>query len=169
MAKDDIIRTSAEKLFEQRGFSAVPIDVVIEAAGVSPRTMYKHFASKNALAASVLRARQDRFLTMLDRANDGAGLLEALRVWLKQSPEARGCLFLRAEGEFGHSADTAVITAAVSEYRHDLQLICDRKAGGPEAGRRLRFLVEGAAATAAQFDADTAVDTALELWRLTQT
>jgi TetR/AcrR family transcriptional regulator len=49
------IQATAEKLFAQRGFDAVSMNDIAEAAGVSKANIFHHFESKNALYLSVVR------------------------------------------------------------------------------------------------------------------
>jgi AcrR family transcriptional regulator len=46
------IRQEAFRLFDERGYSNTTIDQIAEAAGVSPRTLYRYFGVKEALLVS---------------------------------------------------------------------------------------------------------------------
>ncbi|KRG68186.1 TetR/AcrR family transcriptional regulator [Pseudoxanthomonas dokdonensis] len=52
--QDSILRAAADE-FRQAGFEATSMDRIAAAAGVSKRTVYNHFPSKEALFAAVLR------------------------------------------------------------------------------------------------------------------
>jgi AcrR family transcriptional regulator len=60
--KDKIIE-AAELVFWQRGFHGATIDDVISAAKTTPRTLYRHFASKQALAAAAIMSRSGKGVT----------------------------------------------------------------------------------------------------------
>ena len=45
----------ARELFYRRGIHAVGVDAIAEAAGTNKMTLYRHFASKDALVAACLR------------------------------------------------------------------------------------------------------------------
>ncbi|MFB7496428.1 TetR/AcrR family transcriptional regulator [Streptomyces sp. NPDC056161] len=119
--RDGII-ASAEQVFDCHGFAATGMDRLTEAAGVSTRTLYKHVGSKTGLMASVLDARMERFFGRLD-VESVAALFEALGQWTT-AEGARGCLFLRAQGETGGT--TPQVAALVAEYRRRLQELIHR-------------------------------------------
>lgn len=56
-SKSDIVLTAAERVFLRLGFAATSMDEVAEEAGVSKRTVYSNFGSKEQLFAAVIRAR----------------------------------------------------------------------------------------------------------------
>src|SRR3981081_4576234 len=51
------ILAAADKLFYTQGIRAVGVDAVAAGAGVSKRTLYNHYPSKDALIAAYLTAR----------------------------------------------------------------------------------------------------------------
>jgi AcrR family transcriptional regulator len=51
------ILAAADKLFYEKGIRAVGVDTVAAEAGVSKRTLYNHYPSKDALIAAYLQAR----------------------------------------------------------------------------------------------------------------
>jgi AcrR family transcriptional regulator len=51
------ILAAADRLFYAKGIRAVGVDAVAAAAGVSKRTLYNHYPSKDALIAAYLQAR----------------------------------------------------------------------------------------------------------------
>jgi AcrR family transcriptional regulator len=53
------ILESAYRLFYREGFQRSGVDAVAEATGVTKRTLYNHFPSKDALIAAVLEAQAD--------------------------------------------------------------------------------------------------------------
>src|SRR6202048_3519889 len=48
------ILAAARELFYRRGIHAVGVDAIAEAAGTNKMTLYRHFASKDALVAACL-------------------------------------------------------------------------------------------------------------------
>src|SRR6185503_8513038 len=89
----------AEDLFYRHGIRAVGVDAVAEAAGTNKMTLYRHFASKDALVCECLRQvgqNADAFWDRLEAAypNDPAA---RLRAWVKMTGEVilrhdeRGC------------------------------------------------------------------------------
>ena len=51
---EQTILTSAYRLFHRHGFNRVSMDEIAAAAGVTKRTLYYHFRSKDSLLAAVL-------------------------------------------------------------------------------------------------------------------
>src|ERR1700712_1832024 len=110
------IVSAASKLFYAEGIRAVSMDAVAEKAGVTKRTLYYHFKSKDDLVAAYLEGRDQPALSLLERwfANTEGGLPEKFRgmfVNLAQSarhPKWKGCGFLRTTAELanmpGHPA-----------------------------------------------------------------
>lgn len=104
--KDQIIST-ATNLFSQYGYHAVGIDLIIKDAGVSKKTMYKHFPSKENLIIEVLKQRNTNFSVSLDQKldfeDDAIRKLELIFEWHNEwyiSEEFSGCLFAKAAAEF---------------------------------------------------------------------
>ncbi len=53
-AKRELIVTTALRLFAEQGFNSTGIDQIVEVAGVSKKTLYNHFRSKDELILAVL-------------------------------------------------------------------------------------------------------------------
>lgn len=185
MSKQDDILNAAEALFDARGFHAVGIDAVIEKAGVSPRTLYRHFASKTVLVAAVLKHRDTRFWGFYEQAtakhlaahgDPVLAAVDAIGDWLTGESH-HGCLFLKALGEFADD-EAAILDIARAHKQKLLADLCDRAAhhGQDSAqekaqvlGRQLFLLVEGAMAEARLFGAHEATDYArAAAWALVQ-
>lgn len=64
--------TEAYALFYKKGFARVSVDAIAEAAGVTKRTLYYHYDSKDALAAAVLAHRQAFALAQVQNWTDGS-------------------------------------------------------------------------------------------------
>ncbi|APV37749.1 TetR/AcrR family transcriptional regulator [Acinetobacter soli] len=101
--KRDQIISTATNLFSQYGYHAVGIDLIIKDAGVSKKTMYKHFPSKENLIIEVLKQRKTNFSVSLDQKidfeDDAIRKLELIFEW-HISKEFSGCLFAKAAAEF---------------------------------------------------------------------
>jgi AcrR family transcriptional regulator len=110
------IVTAASRLFYGEGIRSVSMDAVAEKAGVTKRTLYYHFKSKDDLVAAYLEGRDQPALSLFERwfASTEGGLPEKIRgmfVSLAQSarhPKWKGCGFLRTTAELanmpGHPA-----------------------------------------------------------------
>jgi AcrR family transcriptional regulator len=107
---------AAAKLFYGEGIRRVSVDAVAEKAGVTKRTLYYHFESKDDLIAAYLNARDQPNLALFARwfqETDGplAAKIEGIFKNLARSarhPKWKGCGFLRTAAELaatpGHPA-----------------------------------------------------------------
>jgi AcrR family transcriptional regulator len=59
------ILEAAYGLFYRHGFGRVSMDAIADAAGLTKRTLYQHFDSKDALAAATLDRQQERALRLI--------------------------------------------------------------------------------------------------------
>lgn len=115
--RERIIR-AAGKLFHGEGIRAVSVDAVAEKAGVTKRTLYYHFRSKDDLIAAYLDTRDQPNLALFQRwfaetEGDVADKVASLFSNLARAarhPEWKGCGFLRTSVELvnlpGHPAIT---------------------------------------------------------------
>jgi AcrR family transcriptional regulator len=107
---------AAAKLFYGQGVRAVSVDAVAEKAGLTKRTLYYHFKSKDELIAAYLDARDQPNLKLFAQwfeASKGPlpARIQNLFMNLAQSarhPKWKGCGFLRTAAELtatpGHPA-----------------------------------------------------------------
>lgn len=116
------VLAAAEELFYGRGIAAVGVDLLAERAGVTKRTLYNRFGSKDALVAAYLAERGRRWRDQVGAAVEAAAdpvaavtaPFEALRAWGPQG--GRGCAFLNALAELPDPAHPAH-AVAVAEKR----------------------------------------------------
>ena len=104
---------AATELFCRRGFHAVGVDAIVEAAGTAKTTLYKIFGSKEALVEAVLdregRAWRDWFLGGLDAGDVTARerldrIMPLLTEWFGGG-RFYGCPFINAVGEHDKADD----------------------------------------------------------------
>ena len=69
-------------LFADRGFSEVSVDDVAQAAGIARRTVFRYYASKNAIPWGDFNAHLHHLRELLDYVDPGMPLGEALRAAL---------------------------------------------------------------------------------------
>src|ERR1700732_4316136 len=110
------IISAASALFYNDGIRGVSVDAVAAKAGVTKRTLYYHFRSKDDLVAAYLDARDQPNLALFQRwfAETEGGLAEKTRgIFVNLAKSARhpkwlGCGFLRTAAELanmpGHPA-----------------------------------------------------------------
>ncbi|GAA4192435.1 TetR/AcrR family transcriptional regulator [Microbacterium oryzae] len=102
------ILDAATTLFYERGIHAVGVDAVAAGSGVTKRTLYDRFGSKDALVAAYLRRRDEEWWARWEKRLETAGAPRVLTVFEAYvedaEPSGRGCAFLNAAAELS-SAD----------------------------------------------------------------
>ncbi len=148
---------AAELLFYEHGLRSVSVDAIAERAGVTKRTLYYHFKSKDDLIAAYLAARDaptvERYRRWLGEAGRPMperikGLFCALSNHARQ-PKWRGCGFTRAAVELADQpGHPAVVMASDHKRRFEAWLAGELESGGlsdaAPIARQLIILVEGA-------------------------
>ncbi len=150
---------AAEELFYEHGLRSVSVDAIAERAGVTKRTLYYHFDSKDDLIEAYLQARDE---PTIERYRSWLGaddrpmpdrilhLFSCLADYARQ-PNWRGCGFTRAAIELvdmpGHPA---VVMAADHKKRFESWLagaFAEAGLENPELlGQQVVTLTEGAIA-----------------------
>jgi AcrR family transcriptional regulator len=106
-AKNRIMEAALEA-FNVDGIPGVSADTIIERAGVAKMTLYKHYPTKEALAAAFVRERSDRWIAWLTERVKKLGrtpkqrvlaLFDVLEEWFR-SDDYHGCPFHRAATNF---------------------------------------------------------------------
>jgi AcrR family transcriptional regulator len=87
-AREDAIVASVNRLLAEKGFDAMTVDEVAADVGIAKASLYKHFSSKEALAAAAMVNVLHRALAMIDAeaATPGSALdkLRAVTRWVLQ-------------------------------------------------------------------------------------
>jgi AcrR family transcriptional regulator len=110
--KDRILET-ADRLFYLQGIRSVGVDTIAAEIGISKRTLYNHFPSKDALIAAYLKRR-----FVAPRPSDKSPVEQILGTFdsLERrfaSKDFRGCPFVNAVAELG-SEDQSVRKIAIA-------------------------------------------------------
>ncbi len=120
--KERILQT-ADRLFYLQGIRAIGVDTIAAEIGISKRTLYNHFPSKDALIAAYLERRRAQPPPSAPPASATTALEQILATFetLERrfaSPDFRGCPFVNAVAEVGQE-DRAVksIAKAFKESR----------------------------------------------------
>ncbi|POX37800.1 TetR family transcriptional regulator [Streptomyces sp. Ru73] len=109
------VRDAAARLFYERGIHAVGVDLIAAEAGVTKKTLYDRFGSKDRIVAEYLADRDDRWRTFLDErlaatsTESAARILavfDASRDWAREH-SARGCGMINAHAEITDPAHPA--------------------------------------------------------------
>jgi AcrR family transcriptional regulator len=114
--KERILKT-ADRLFYLQGIRAVGVDTIAAEIGISKRTLYNHFPSKDALIAAYLARRFTKF-----PSSDTSALEQILATFdsLERrfaGRNFRGCPFVNAVAELGEDKSVKKIAVAFKESR----------------------------------------------------
>ncbi len=145
------IMQAADRLFYQKGIRAVGVDAVATEAGISKRSLYDTFPSKDALVAAYLRQRI-RPVPMSDLP-PAAQVLELFDQLHQRfaSGDFRGCPFVNAVTELAQDCESArAIAAGYKQDRrlHIASLLALAGAADPATlASQISLLFEGAIAT----------------------
>ena len=145
------IMAAADRLFYQKGIRAVGVDTVAAEAGISKRSLYDTFPSKDALVAAYLRQRiQPLPPSDLPPAAQVLALFDQLHVRFAHG-DFRGCPFVNAVTELAEDCETA--RAIALDYkedrrRHIASLLVRAGVRDPEVlASQIALLFEGAIAS----------------------
>jgi AcrR family transcriptional regulator len=117
------ILEAAGRLFYRDGIRPVAMDAVAEMAGITKRTLYYHFDSKDDLVIAYLRHTGERLDASLARAMSrrGGSAMDRLRGLFEDlearfaREEFRGCPFVNAAAELTESAPARAEAATYKE------------------------------------------------------
>lgn len=123
--RERLLATAVE-LFYRRGFAAVGVDQVIEAAGVTKTTFYKHFEGKDDLMVAAVQRRDEwesvawaravRKIAGDDPARQLLAMLDVMDLWFND-PDFGGCMFINAAAEFPNPHDPVHQAAAAYKQK----------------------------------------------------
>ena len=149
------ILQAASRLFYAEGIRPVSVDDIAAAAGLTKRTVYYHFASKDDLVVAYLRYRDRGVLRAAVERRGGSPREKILAAFSELeagfgNSKFRGCPFVNAAAELGHSESVrAVATASKETTRTWLEeLARELGARDPAAlSEQLGLLIDGSIAT----------------------
>ena len=86
IAREDAIVEAVKRLLAEKGFDAMTVDEVAAEVGIAKASLYKHFVSKEALAAAAMVQTMDLALARVaelqaDATLDAMGRLQAMTRW----------------------------------------------------------------------------------------
>jgi AcrR family transcriptional regulator len=154
------ILAAAAELFYRHGIRAVGVESIAEAARTNKMTLYRHFASKDALVAEYLRqaaGAADTCWERFEKAHPGDAAAQ-LRAWLREmaahlaASDLRGCPLANAAVELPEKDHPArrVIEEFKNAQRQRLVELCRAaRLSEPDLlADELNLLLEGARVTA---------------------
>ncbi len=157
LLRDEVGRV-AIRLFAEHGFDTVTVDDIAAAAGTSPRTFFRYFATKDEVVLDYERRLQERLLVALQSRPPEEGPVAALRqAYIETShvePAERGRVL-----QLGRVLDSApALRARVNGERigEDLPLaeqLADRLGARPDDARVSVIVASMSAVAATEFRA----------------
>ncbi len=112
--REDAIVASVNRLLAEKGFEAMTVDEVAADVGIAKASLYKHFPSKEELAAAAMVRMLDRALAFLDQeaANTNATPFEHLKA------VARWTMHIQLAGEMPSlPSQSSTLRTALTEHR----------------------------------------------------
>ncbi len=153
------ILATASGLFYQQGINAIGVEAVAEVAGVTKKTLYDRFGSKDQLIVAYLRDRDQHWREWLGSYVEHHATtprekllvtFDALAEWMRRN-HPRGCAFVNAHAELADTDHPArrVIAEHKNWVRHYLaSLARDADLSDPESvADELAILLEGVTVT----------------------
>lgn len=150
------IVSAASELFYAEGIRAVSVDAVAEKAGLTKRTLYYHFASKDELVAAYLSAREQPNLARFRRWYEEVEGSSAERVrnmfrrlaTAARHPKWKGCGFLRTSAELANMPGHPAIRIGI-QHKKDFEawfgsvLAADGIERSADLARHIVLLLDG--------------------------
>ncbi len=149
------ILATAEELIYRNGIHAMGMDLLVKTSGVARKSIYRHFETKDEIAAAALSARDVRWLDWFRQECDKAdspeqrilSMFTVLKAWFT-SEGYRGCAFINTAGEVGNPDDPIRRIAKLHKQKlldYTLELTGQLHIERPETlARQLLVLMEGA-------------------------
>lgn len=155
------ILTTASNLFYAHGIHAVGVDRIVAESGITKKTLYDRFGSKEQLVLAYLRRREEQWRMALEielRAHPNPGpdrvlaVFDAADTWYT-GRSLKGCSAVNARAEEGPEVEDHVVVKEVVEQKRwmlqsFIELCSDAGITHPkETGKYLLLLLEGALVT----------------------
>ena len=151
------IITAARKLLYRDGVRATSVDAIAEQAGITKRSLYYHFRSKDDLIEAYLTSRdtpnlewfRNRFHSVEGATPDRIGAIFDGLVDVAKHPKWRGCGYLRTAGELANMPGHPAIKASSAHKKRLESWLAEEfeAAGLPsprDRARQVVVLIDGA-------------------------
>ena len=153
------ILLTAHDLFYRDGIRSTGIDSVIEQAGVTKVTFYRHFRSKNDLIVAYLEYRHERWMSWFTAALQRHGgtlqaLVPTMAEWFR-SAQYRGCAFINGVSEIAPALPqvTEITRRHKAEMQQAIAALLPAGRRRASAARALALVIDGSIVQA-QFRSD---------------
>lgn len=174
--KRDQILDAARRCFYEHGITATGVDTIAAVAGVSKRTLYNHFASKDDLVLAYVDLREHAWRTVLDeRLADATDPVDRILAYfdayftVPEDEDFRGCALINAAAEISDSDSRLLelLRAKKERVRREIGvLVHDARVPDPDGvAAALVLLLEGGIALFGLFHDRLGVSTAKDAAR----
>lgn len=165
-------------LFGEHGFHATGIDMLLQEAGVSKKTMYRYFRTKDELIYAALKKKDGIFRNNFMKAVEAAGktpkeklmaIFDVAEQWFRED-SFFGCMFVSAIAEY--SSDESPIRDICKQFKKQMwEYIYDlaKQTDAPEPKEladELALLLDGATSIAQVSQKPQAAGTAKKIAKL---
>ncbi|MEX1166896.1 MAG: helix-turn-helix domain-containing protein [Hydrogenophaga sp.] len=89
VAREDAIVSAVNRLLAEKGFDAMTVDEVAAEVGIAKASLYKHFPSKEDLAAAAMVRVMHRSLAFLDSVNNEIAPIDRLKAVARWTMEVQ--------------------------------------------------------------------------------
>lgn len=139
------IAAALEVAFSQHGFAEPSVAKLKKLSGVSLRTLYKYYPSKQAMIIAALEYRHTRYLHFLLKDSPGEGvnavlhMFDQLKLWMQQYAP-NGCLSINALSAF---PEDEAISSAVQNHKNEVKQLLGEQSLNASIASSLFLLHEG--------------------------
>ena len=154
----ELVLAAAGELFYARGFTAVGMDELRNASGISLKRLYRLFPSKDVIVEEVLVAWQRMWTAGVSAQVESAqaprerllAVYDFLAGWFA-SEGFRGCAFINSFGEVGGASGRIadIVRTHKKHFQNYLAQLADDAGAPASLAPQLAILAEGAITTAA--------------------
>ncbi len=150
------ILDAASRLFYEEGIRAISVDAIADKAGITKKTLYYHFKSKDELIAGYLQSRDQPNLALFAKWFDETDAdlpdkVAAIFVHLARNarhPRWKGCGFLRTAAELANMPGHPAVKVGAAHKKKFEAWLAERLAAGGVAGpqelaRHIVILMDG--------------------------
>ena len=151
MSTSEKIAESALQLFYRQGYHATGVEQLSQEAGVTKKTLYRHFPSKELLIEAALERRDHDFMTRLQSALAAVeakarplAYIDFIESWTR-SEDFYGCAFINASAEYAGPAEPPHVLARLHKDKlmAALEQACQQAGCKQGAAQQLFLLGEG--------------------------
>ena len=143
------IAQKLEQAFSQYGFAEPSVSQLQRYCGVSLRTLYKYYSSKEEMIIAALTFRHQRYMELLATRAESEGMtgikcvFQELESWMTHHAP-HGCMSTLAVASF---PDNQTIAQVVNSHKLDVRAFLVQRVGDERRGEQLFLLHEGVTAT----------------------